>query len=287
MAECKVVRHSGYTVMSNYHLRDKRLSLKAKGLLSVILSLPDDWDYTISGLAVICDCGRDMIRAAITELEKAGYITRSQINEAGKFGGNQYVIRETPVEQTAEPLPGFPATENPPTENPLPENPTQIIKDQSITDGMNTTPAALAEPTVKKVKKNKDKDRGKAVPKDLLDDGQMRNLLVAQVDEFGTAFGLDAVRKNRLYKIAVHWYTPRTLAGKNAQPPVHTELGVIGLFRKLARGARVVGADAAIEVFYDALSRGHTDIHDDRFKVGYQGRKPVAAPPSSSVEEWE
>lgn len=150
MAECKVVRQSGYTVMSNHHLRDKKLSLKAKGLLSVILSLPDDWDYTISGLAVICDCGRDMIRAAITELEKAGYITRSQTNEAGKFGGNQYIIRETPVEQSAEPLPGFPATENPPTENPLPENPTQIIKDQSSKDGINPP---ISPETPKKPKK--------------------------------------------------------------------------------------------------------------------------------------
>ena len=270
MAECKVVRLSGYTVMSNHHLRDKKLSLKAKGLLSVILSLPDDWDYTISGLAVICDCGRDMIRAAITELEKAGYITRSQINEAGKFGGNQYIIRETPVEQPAEPLPGFPATENPPTENPLPENPTQIIKDQSITDGINTPPAAPAE----KVRKNKDKK--KAVPKDRLDDGQMRNLLIAQTAAFGETFALDSDRKNRLFQIAMHWYTPRTLAGKNAQPPVHTELGVKNLFRKLERGAKVIGADAAIEVFSDALARGHTDIHDERFKVGWHPRGGAA-----------
>lgn len=273
-----MVRQSGYTVMSNYHLRDKRLSLKAKGLLSVILSLPEDWDYTISGLAVICDCGRDMTRAAITELEKAGYITRSQINESGKFGGNQYTIRETPEADLAEPLPENPATETPPTENPLPENPTQIIKDKSITDGINTPPAAPAEQTGKKVKKNKTKAKEKAEPKDWLDDGQMKNLLISQTTAFGEAFGLDAGRKNRLYMIATHWYTPRTLAGKNAQPPVHTELGVTGLFRKLTRGAKVIGADAAIEVFYDALSRGHTDIHDDRFKVGYQGRKPAAAP---------
>lgn len=141
--ECIVQRTAGYTVMSNHHLRDKRLSLKAKGLLSVILSLPEDWDYTIAGLALICDCGRDMIRAAIQELEKAGYISRMQVNESGKFGGNQYVIREIPVEQSAEPLPGFPTTENPPTKNPLPGNPTQINKeilntDLSITDKSNT-----------------------------------------------------------------------------------------------------------------------------------------------------
>lgn len=122
--------------MSNYHLRDKRLSLKAKGLLSVILSLPEGWDYTISGLAVICDTGRDAIRAAIGELEKAGYITRRQINQGGKFGANQYIIREVPAE-VQQPLSDFPSTVIPSAETPSPENPTEIINDQSITDSSN------------------------------------------------------------------------------------------------------------------------------------------------------
>ncbi len=134
--ECIIQRTAGYTVMSNYHLRDKRLSLKSKGLLSVILSLPEGWDYTISGLAVICDTGRDAIRAAIGELEKAGYITRRQLNQGGKFGGNQYIIREIPTE-VQQPLSGFPATVIPPAETPSRENPTEIIKDQSITDLSN------------------------------------------------------------------------------------------------------------------------------------------------------
>ncbi|NBJ75148.1 helix-turn-helix domain-containing protein, partial [Neglecta sp. X4] len=90
MAVFRVERTQGYTVMSNYHLRDKSLSLKAKGLLSQMLSLPEDWDYTLSGLAVINRESKDAIRSAVNELEKAGYIKRRQTTDAGgKFSANE------------------------------------------------------------------------------------------------------------------------------------------------------------------------------------------------------
>ena len=274
--ECVVQRATGYTVMSNYHLRDKALGLKAKGLLSVMLSLPEDWDYTIAGLAVILGEGKHGIRTAVQELEQAGYITRQQLTgEGGKFGGNQYIIREVP-----EPLSNFPTTENPMTENPSSENCTEIITNELITDESIppiSPEKAEDQPKGKRPRKNRDK----AQPKDLLDDGQLKAVLVAQVDVLSKVFPMDAAQKNRLYKIALHWYTPRTLASKNAAPPVHTELGINNLFRKLERGARVIGIDAAIEVFYDALSRGHTDIHDDRFKVGYQGGRGQTMTPAA------
>lgn len=98
MAVFRVERTQNYTAMSNYHLWDKRLSLKAKGLLSQMLSLPEDWDYTLSGLARINAEGKDAIRAAVVELEQAGYIQRRQkIDKAGKFSGNEYIIRKCPV----------------------------------------------------------------------------------------------------------------------------------------------------------------------------------------------
>lgn len=84
MAVFRVERTNNYTVMSNYHLRDKTLSLKAKGLLSLMLSLPETWDYTLSGLARISLEGKDAIRAAVVELEKAGYIQRSQTTQSSK-----------------------------------------------------------------------------------------------------------------------------------------------------------------------------------------------------------
>lgn len=131
MAEFRVEKSNGYTVMSNHHLRNPVLSLKAKGLLSLMLSLPDNWDYTLAGLAKISVEGKDAIRAAIQELEQAGYVERRQTrDENGKLAGNEYIIRETPV----SPLSENPTTDNPSTEKPSTENPTEIIKDKSNKD---------------------------------------------------------------------------------------------------------------------------------------------------------
>ena len=134
----RVERNKGYTVMSNYHLRDKSLSLKAKGLLSQMLSLPDDWDYTLSGLCYINRESKDAIRSAVNELERAGYIERHQTtDEGGKFSSNEYIIHEQSV--SLPPSLDKPSSENPTTGKPTSENPTQLnkdreTKDQSITD---------------------------------------------------------------------------------------------------------------------------------------------------------
>ena len=125
MAVFRVEKTKDFTVMSNYHLRDKNLSLKAKGLLSQMLSLPEEWDYTLSGLAHINKENRDAIRTAILELENAGYITRRQTTtEGGRFGSNEYLIRERPLPH--EPLTENPTTVDPQTAAPLTENPTQL-----------------------------------------------------------------------------------------------------------------------------------------------------------------
>lgn len=126
MAVMRVEKSANYTVMSNRHLDDTRLSLKAIGLLSKILRLPDDWDYTLEGLARICKEGKDAIRSAIVELERAGYIERRQTHAAdGSFAGNEYIVHECPVGGDASPSSGFPTTGNPLTDNPSTENPTQ------------------------------------------------------------------------------------------------------------------------------------------------------------------
>ena len=130
MAVFRVERTGDYTVMSNFHLKDKRLSLKAKGLLSQMLSLPDDWDYTLSGLSYINRESKDAIRSAVNELETAGYIRRRQTTDAsGKFAANEYTIFERPIEgepMLDKPLSENPITVNPSAVNPLPENPTQL-----------------------------------------------------------------------------------------------------------------------------------------------------------------
>ena len=132
MAVFRVEKNSGYTVMSNHHLRNRNLSLKAKGLLSQMLSLPEDWDYTLQGLARINRESIDAIRQAIRELEQAGYIQRSrERDEKGRLRGADYVIFELPqpVPASVSPTLENPTWENPTQENPTLENPMQLNKD--------------------------------------------------------------------------------------------------------------------------------------------------------------
>ena len=141
MAVFRVERNTGYTVMSNHHLRNKELTLKAKGLLSQMLSLPEDWDYTLAGLSHINRESIDAIRTAVWELEKAGYITRRQgRDEKGKMTAIEYTIYEQPQPPELEkpilenPTAGNPVLENPTTGNPTSENPMQIIKEEQKTN---------------------------------------------------------------------------------------------------------------------------------------------------------
>ena len=141
MAVFRVERNTGYTVMSNHHLRNKELSLKAKGLLSQMLSLPENWDYTLAGLSYINRESIDAIRTAVWELEKAGYITRRQgRDEKGKMTAIEYTIYEQPQPPELDcpvlenPTADNPILENPTTDNPTSENPTQLNKDISRTN---------------------------------------------------------------------------------------------------------------------------------------------------------
>ncbi len=145
MAVFRVERNAGYTVMSNHHLRNKELTLKAKGLLSQMLSLPEDWDFTLAGLSYINREKIDAIREAIRELERAGYIVRTrERDEKGRLRGADYVIYEQPQPPTSD-LPTLenPTLDKPTLEKPMLENPTQLNKDilntnTSITDLSNT-----------------------------------------------------------------------------------------------------------------------------------------------------
>ena len=141
MAVFRVERNRGYTVMSNHHLRNRGLTLKAKGLLSQMLSLPDNWDYTLAGLSRINREKIDAIREAVRELEKAGYIVRSrERDKKGRLRGADYIIYEQPQPPVLDlptlenPTLDNPTLENPTLENPTLENPTQLNKDISRTD---------------------------------------------------------------------------------------------------------------------------------------------------------
>lgn len=131
MAVFRVKKTRDYTVMANHHLRNKTLSLKAKGLLSLMLSLPDDWDYTLKGLARICRDGVDSIAAAVNELEEAGYIVRKRVrDDKGRVRDMEYTILEHPKEDIPPKL-DFPVQDNPVQEKPEQEKRPQLSTKES------------------------------------------------------------------------------------------------------------------------------------------------------------
>ena len=133
MAVFRVEKTKDYTVMSNYHLRDKNLSLKAKGLLSWMLSNTEGWDYSVAGIVEVMKENRDAINSALAELEDYGYLTRRKVRESGKFDGVEYLITERPF------------TENPSTVNPITENPQQINTNKTSTNKRDPLPTVKGE----------------------------------------------------------------------------------------------------------------------------------------------
>lgn len=100
MSLFRVHKTANFTVMSNHHFKEKEMSLKAKGLLSLMLSLPDSWNYSIVGLVKLSKDGKDGVMSALAELEKFGYLQRERTtNEKGQFNGIEYNIYEEPQQQ--------------------------------------------------------------------------------------------------------------------------------------------------------------------------------------------
>ena len=142
MAVFRIEKTRDYTVMSNHHLRDMSLSLKAKGLLSLMLSLPENWDYTMKGLARICKDGIDSISGGIRELEEHGYLIRERVRGAnGQLGSIEYTILEQSKEPTPaqeKPIRENPVQANPTLVTPVQEEPAQLNKDKSSNDPSRT-----------------------------------------------------------------------------------------------------------------------------------------------------
>lgn len=137
MAVIRVNKTADYTVISNTHFKEKEMSLKAKGLLSLMLSLPDNWDYSIAGLMSLSKDGKDSVMNALTELEEFRYLKRTRlVNEKGQFSGYDYDIYEKPY--TKEPQEEKPYAENPNTEKPNAENLPQLNTNISNTKKSKT-----------------------------------------------------------------------------------------------------------------------------------------------------
>jgi hypothetical protein len=149
MSVMRVHKNANFTVMSNYHFKEKKMSLKAKGLLSLMLSLPEDWDYSVAGLTTLSKDGKDGVMTALAELEKFGYLTRTRlVNDRGQFDGIEYNIFEHPQEK---PIAEKPISANSIQEKPISEKPPQLntnsIKDlkNKILNILNTKDTELLE----------------------------------------------------------------------------------------------------------------------------------------------
>lgn len=114
MAVLRKRKRNNYTVIDNGIFKNRQMSLKAKGLLCLMLSLPDDWEYSLEGLATLSHDGKDSVRSALSELERLNHFKRVQLIENGKFTGVEYIISEEPM------------LEKPMSENPISENPPQL-----------------------------------------------------------------------------------------------------------------------------------------------------------------
>jgi hypothetical protein len=153
MAVFRIEKTKDYTIVSNYHLRDRKLSLKGKGLLTLMLSLPPDWDYTLKGLASICPDGLTSVRSGVKELEYHGYLIRRRIREAnGQLGDIEYTILEAPSKDvdnstdfvdnsppvSESPISVKPTCGNPTQVTPMYEEPTQLITKELSTKELKT-----------------------------------------------------------------------------------------------------------------------------------------------------
>ncbi len=206
MAVFRIEKTRDYTVMANHHLRNTALSLKAKGLLSLMLSLPEDWDYTTKGLARICRDGVDSICATVRELEDAGYITRERVrNRNGQLGSIEYTILEQPREIPPEPekperenpVQTNPVLDNPVLRKPEQENPAQLNtkksskekskKDSSSTQGSNPIPSSPPAP------RNEDRTR----PDGMRERERYRELILENI-EYDILTQDDRLDKDRL-----------------------------------------------------------------------------------------
>ena len=254
MAIFRVVKNQNYTTVSNYHLRDANLTLKAKGLLTQMLSLPEEWDYTLTGLAQINREGKDAIRSAVQELEQAGYIIRRQTHDsAGNFAGNEYIIHEQPTTlPTAQAYAEYgpeeeaplsenpttvPSSENPSSEKPSTENPTQLNKDISSKD-------------------NKRKNKKKKLTYTPLTDEQLSDYVIQCIKAIATPIWTNEA-KNAVYLHVMQLYSECREVRKAR--PMRTETSVRRTFEKLQRWAGD-NPVAMIEILAEALANGWQGI---------------------------
>lgn len=187
MSVIRIHKTNNFTVMSNYHFKERQMSLKAKGLLSLMLSLPDDWNYNVSGLVRLSKDGKDSVMSALAELEKFGYLTRTQqINRKGQFSGIEYNIFEEPQQEEA-----IAAKQN---------------ADKQITEKQNAEKPPQLNTNPLRTNENKDIDKS-STNTEAISESEMYDILVA----------IDDIELAELYRSYIEWRattdTPLTQKG--------------------------------------------------------------------------
>lgn len=142
MAVFKIKKQKNYTVMSNYHLQDRNLSYKAKGLLSFMLSLPEDWDYSMKGLVAVSKENIKAIRTILNELKEHGYLEIQQTRGDKGYYKYEYIIREIPLEVEKQ------------QDNPDAQKGNTVEGDAEKDTQINTNKQNIKEQIVKRVKEN-------------------------------------------------------------------------------------------------------------------------------------
>ena len=261
MAVFRVEKNRNYTVMSNVHLKDSGISLKAKGLLSVILSLPEDWNYTTRGLAAICKEGVDSIGAALRELESAGYLIRHRLRDkGGRISDTEYIVYESPHKTpeadssytaspcTENPYMVSPDTATPRTDAPDTENPAQLNTQVSNTYESNTQ-KSNPNPIMIQRQRAQQADTGMS-DTDQIDAREYRRTL-AEVKEQIEYDALDTPHDHERLDEIVEIMTYIKVAGENYPTEV-----VKSRFKKLSYHH--------IEYVFLSLDKKHTEVRNIR-----------------------
>ena len=180
----RIEKRNDFTIVRNGLLRDRTMTLKAKGLLITMLSKPDGWDYTLNGLQTILFEGRDAIASGLNELERHGYLVRRKTRDRfGRFTDVEYIIYEYPVASepdSAEPAPAYPETENPDTDEPVSENPPELNKDiNKKRNNQETNQASIDSIPSAAPKRNEDEGIWREIISENLEADCVRELSVA------------------------------------------------------------------------------------------------------------
>ena len=278
MSVFRVNKNSNYTVMSNNHFKEKNMSLKAMGLLSLMLSLPQDWDYSIAGLSKICNDGKDSIRSALKELEDFGYLKRTQdFDEERKFKGYVYDIYEEPLEKNAD----FPLSENPTTANPMTENQTQLNTKELNTKELSTN-------KFKKEKENyKEKENEFSLQKNISISTKKRN----EKNQEYELLELKRVKETVIQKVENVLLQKKILNFLNFRiknkKPVTIEY--IRVFLEKLDKLSNSNDNEKIEILNQSIERGYTTIYAVR-KSGnssFYRNNNIDEPESYNVDEYE